>query len=612
MSDINDSKQDDDIIQNDTGIKDIDGADSFSFTTSDRTSDDIDDGDDEDGIFAASPAQPKKKAGGNPVVSIAAVIAVVAVGGAAYYHNPDILNQVMQNFSGGEEESVATVPAEEMVAADNSAVADAPTEVSSEVMVSVDQTVPATPTPMTAPEIMPVGQDMPPSGDVAQPIAEQAAEQTPLNVVDPSPASTSVDAPSAIAMNEPIAPAAPNIQDAPAPEAQAVVSVPQDEPTMNGGLEAVDLTAPANESGVPEVKVIEPPKEESAPVLGTQVAQNPVAEIQTDVAVENAPTVETPIADKKDDVAQEPVKTEDAAAPAPNSAELVSAEKDRPTEAKPVKSQEEKDAALNKALGIEEEKAQAEFFDSPGGKILGSIPAPSMNPLKGKGESIIVVHGKGESKTGKDSKVTAPKKSQKGKVEISRTDIDAQIVAASRALKLERYEAAAEMYDKLYAMNPRDGRILMGRAILLQKTGQGERAVEAYEEVLKSDPSNTDAVVNLAGLIRKQYPAEALSKLLDMKAQYPNNVSVLAQLGVAYADSGNFEDAYRSLSQASLLEPQNPQHYYNMAVIAERLRDSGKAISLYEKALEVDALHGSGRGISRERIYDRLTQLRGN
>ncbi len=213
---------------------------------------------------------------------------------------------------------------------------------------------------------------------------------------------------------------------------------------------------------------------------------------------------------------------------------------------------------------------------------------------------------------GADGKAPAAKNTPKGKVEISRTDIDTQIMAASRALKLERYSAAAEMYDKLYVMNPRDGRILMGRAIVLQKTGQSDRAIEAYEEVLKSDPSNTDAVVNLAGLIRKQFPAEALSKLLDMKMQYPSNVSILAQLGVAYADSGNFEDAYRSLSQASLMEPQNPQHYYNMAVIAERLRDSSKAVSLYEKALEVDALHGSGRSISRERIYDRLTHLRGN
>ena len=81
MSDINDTKQDDDIIQNDAGVRDIDSDNSFSFQSSERASDDIDDGDDEDGIFAAPPAPPKKKSGGGSVVSIAATIAVVAVGG---------------------------------------------------------------------------------------------------------------------------------------------------------------------------------------------------------------------------------------------------------------------------------------------------------------------------------------------------------------------------------------------------------------------------------------------------------------------------------------------------------------------------------------------------
>jgi tetratricopeptide (TPR) repeat protein len=104
----------------------------------------------------------------------------------------------------------------------------------------------------------------------------------------------------------------------------------------------------------------------------------------------------------------------------------------------------------------------------------------------------------------------------------------------------------------------------------------------------------------------------ALSKLLDLRQKYPDNAGIAAQIGVAYADSGNLQDAYKYLSMASGLKPNDPQHYYNMAVVAEKAGELKKAISLYEKALEVDAVHGTGRGISRDKIYDRLARLRGN
>ena len=88
---------------------------------------------------------------------------------------------------------------------------------------------------------------------------------------------------------------------------------------------------------------------------------------------------------------------------------------------------------------------------------------------------------------------------------------------------------------------------------------------------------------------------------------------MLAQLGVAYADAGNYADAYKNLERAASLDPNNPQHYYNMAVVSEKAGDVPLAIRNYEKALEVDAIYGDGqRAVSREKIYDRLSIIRGN
>jgi tetratricopeptide (TPR) repeat protein len=247
---------------------------------------------------------------------------------------------------------------------------------------------------------------------------------------------------------------------------------------------------------------------------------------------------------------------------------------------------------------------EAVYFDSPGGKILENLPTPSMDAKRGAGESIIVVKNAG-------SKKTAVKKESSKTVITTSTTQESRVVAANRALRLGRYDAALDIYNQLYKDNPRDGRILMGRAVALQKLGQIPEAIEAYESVLDMDSDNPEAIVNLMGLIRKEYPAVALEKLLGLQERHPKNPAIIAQLGIAYADAGNLEQATATLNRAVILEPNNAQHYFNLAVIAERMKDRPRAIELYERALETDAVYGSGRAIDRNMIYDRLTRIRG-
>lgn len=189
-------------------------------------------------------------------------------------------------------------------------------------------------------------------------------------------------------------------------------------------------------------------------------------------------------------------------------------------------------------------------------------------------------------------------------------DPESLLISASRALKLERYEAAAEMFDELYRKNPRDARILMGRAVALQKTGRPEAALSTYEDLLRIDPDNTEALVNMMGLLRGQYPEVALRRLMDLQKKYPENAAIAAQAGIAQADAGYLEDALRYLGVAASVEPRNAQHLFNMAVIAERAKKTQDAVKYYEQALETDAVYGKPGQLPREQIYDRLSVLR--
>jgi tetratricopeptide (TPR) repeat protein len=65
-----------------------------------------------------------------------------------------------------------------------------------------------------------------------------------------------------------------------------------------------------------------------------------------------------------------------------------------------------------------------------------------------------------------------------------------------------------------------------------------------------------------------------------------------------------------SLGIAASIEPNNAQHLFNMAIVAEKLGKRDVAIKNYEDALEIDLVYGRSRSVPRNIIYDRLTKLR--
>lgn len=231
------------------------------------------------------------------------------------------------------------------------------------------------------------------------------------------------------------------------------------------------------------------------------------------------------------------------------------------------------------------------FYDSsalaPGSTPTQSTAPRKVDPREEPGQSFIVVK----------------KNSSAGSYE-------SQVVAANRALKLGRNASALEMFEGLYKRNPRDVRVLMGLAVAQQKSGFAASAIQTYEDVLKRDPGNQEALVNMLGLMKNQYPEVALKRLSDMRKKYPNNPGIAAQIGMTHADLGRYNDALRYLGVASSLDPNNALHYFNMAVINDRLGNRAEALNLYEEALKLDAVHGASRSIPRENVYDRLSTLR--
>ncbi len=187
---------------------------------------------------------------------------------------------------------------------------------------------------------------------------------------------------------------------------------------------------------------------------------------------------------------------------------------------------------------------------------------------------------------------------------------EAQLVAAERATKLGRFESALQIYDGLYARNKRDPNILLGRAVTLQRLNRIEEAINAYEEILDIRPNNLEAQINLHGLMGQRYPAVARRNLVELFDNNPGSVPAIAQLAMVEAKLGNYTDAIKYLGIAASIEPENANHLFNMAVVADRAGDKKKAVDFYEQALEIDTLYGAGRSIPRESVFQRLAELR--
>lgn len=186
----------------------------------------------------------------------------------------------------------------------------------------------------------------------------------------------------------------------------------------------------------------------------------------------------------------------------------------------------------------------------------------------------------------------------------------AGIVAAERAVKLGRYDSALTIYNNLLDEGKDTSKVLLGRAIALQKLGRVDEAVLAYETFLELQPENLEAQVNMLGLMSERFPAVSLRRLLTLFEGHKRNSGIAAQIAVVYARLNEYENAVRYLGIAAGMEPQNPLHFFNMAVIAEKTNNRDDAIRYYERALEVDTIHGTGDSIPREKVFERLSVLR--
>ncbi|MBI3440986.1 MAG: tetratricopeptide repeat protein [Proteobacteria bacterium] len=189
-------------------------------------------------------------------------------------------------------------------------------------------------------------------------------------------------------------------------------------------------------------------------------------------------------------------------------------------------------------------------------------------------------------------------------------DFDSRLTTALTSLSHGQYAAALELFNALYTSNPGEKRVLMGRAVTMQKMGMNAEAQLAYEEVLKRDPKNLEALTNILGILKNQDPAAAIEKLRQLHDIYPASADIAAQLGLVYGTTGEYQMALKYLEIADSLKPGSLDTLYNRAVVYDRMGNKQQATDLYRQIISLSGDNSLDPHFPIETVRKRLSTMR--
>jgi len=184
---------------------------------------------------------------------------------------------------------------------------------------------------------------------------------------------------------------------------------------------------------------------------------------------------------------------------------------------------------------------------------------------------------------------TAPERAPEGAMlALSRPapQVHPRVASAYAAYQAGNLEAARGDYQQALREEPANRDALLGLAAVETRAQRYEIAADIYGRLLQADPRDPHAHAGLLAL-RGQAgdPAAVESRLKTLLAADPEAGVLHFALGNHYVQQRRWADAQQSYVRAAASDPENPDYAYNLAVSLEHLRQPGPALDYYRRAL---------------------------
>jgi tetratricopeptide (TPR) repeat protein len=153
---------------------------------------------------------------------------------------------------------------------------------------------------------------------------------------------------------------------------------------------------------------------------------------------------------------------------------------------------------------------------------------------------------------------------------------------------------ARSEYEQALREEPANRDALLGLAALDVRAGRFEAAEGAYQRLLRADPRDAYAHAALIALRGGRFdPAAAESRVKSMLAENPDAHVLNFTLGNQFAQQGRWAEAQQEFFKAFAAEPENADFAYNLAVSLDHLRQPRLALDYYQRALSLAKARGA-------------------
>jgi tetratricopeptide (TPR) repeat protein len=156
--------------------------------------------------------------------------------------------------------------------------------------------------------------------------------------------------------------------------------------------------------------------------------------------------------------------------------------------------------------------------------------------------------------------------------------------------KQNRFPQTIEWADRALENNPRNYSVLLTKAHSLMCLRHLEAAEEAYQEVLKFDATNLDALMNLAAIAELSgQMAQSLDYYKMLLIYHPDQPLALKKIGKALAAQGlNTEEALDYLERTCRVNPDDTECILLLGSLYEKVNRHQDAINLFEQARQTN------------------------
>ncbi|HTL74851.1 MAG TPA: XrtA/PEP-CTERM system TPR-repeat protein PrsT [Casimicrobiaceae bacterium] len=152
-----------------------------------------------------------------------------------------------------------------------------------------------------------------------------------------------------------------------------------------------------------------------------------------------------------------------------------------------------------------------------------------------------------------------------------------------------KLQAARDRYDGLLRKDPKNERLLLASAQLLELSGATRDQVrEALDKAVAANPGAVQSrLARITFELRHQDAKAALAAATAATAAIPKNMQLLEMLANAQLANGDANQAIETLKQMAVLQPNNPLVLVRLAQVQTAVKDYASALTNEQKALEI-------------------------